>query len=340
MKIYKNVSLKDKNWFKTGGNAKFFCQTQNEKEFKEALEFSCKNKLEIFVLGEGANVLISDEGFDGLVINPKSTQISILDKDKLPEKYPKIDVLNPNEELVLAETGTKMKDLINFCLDKNLINLEEFSGIPGTVGGSIFINIHHFEFFLAPFLFAAQIINKKTLEVSWVKPPWFKFGYDSSRLQKERHFLLASIFKLKKVSLLQASYAKGRRDEMIRQRNKKYPISNTCGSFFRNFYENEITQKTGNKKIIYAAYYLDKIGVKGVLKEGGAIVSHRHANMLVNQNNATTNDIINLARQMQLLVYNNFRIILQPECRLIGFKKYPLLSFKPHHSKLQFDIAT
>jgi len=265
MNIYKNVPLKDKNWFKTGGNAKFFCQTRNKKEFKEALEFSYKNKLETFVLGEGANILISDEGFDGLVINPKLNQISILDKTNLPKKYPLIESLNPNEELVLAETGTKMKDLINFCLDNNLTNLEEFSGIPGTIGGSIFINIHHFEFFLAPFLFAAQIINKKNLETSWVKPSWFEFGYDSSRLQKESHFLLSAIFKLKKAPPLQAAYAKGRRDEMIRQRNKKYPTSNTCGSFFRNFYKNEITHKIGNKKITYAAYYLDKIGIKGVL---------------------------------------------------------------------------
>ena len=82
---------------------------------------------------------------------------------------------------------------------------------------------------------------------------------------------------------------------------------------------------SNNKKIIYVAYYLDKIGVKGHLRVGDAIVSHQHANMIVNQGNATSTDIITLARTMQELVQKEFGIIPQPECRLIGFKKNPLL---------------
>jgi UDP-N-acetylmuramate dehydrogenase len=77
--------------------------------------------------------------------------------------------------------------------------------------------------------------------------------------------------------------------------------------------------------MIYTAYYLDKIGAKGTLKVGGALVSHQHANMIVNAGNATSTDIITLARTLQEKAKELFNIVPQPECRLIGFKEYPLL---------------
>lgn len=77
--------------------------------------------------------------------------------------------------------------------------------------------------------------------------------------------------------------------------------------------------------MIYVAYYLDKLAVKGSLKVGDAVVSYQHANMLVNQGNATSSDIIALARTMQKMVYERYGIIPQPECRLLGFGEYPLL---------------
>ena len=79
------------------------------------------------------------------------------------------------------------------------------------------------------------------------------------------------------------------------------------------------------KKIIFVAYYLDKIGVKGSLRCGNALVSHQHANMIVNLGQATSTDIITVASEMQRLVQEKFGILPQPECQLIGFKKYPLL---------------
>ena len=77
--------------------------------------------------------------------------------------------------------------------------------------------------------------------------------------------------------------------------------------------------------MIYIAYYLDILGIKGELSVGDALISHQHANMLINKGAATSHDIITLARRMQELVYGKFGIIPQPECQLIGFKEYPLL---------------
>jgi UDP-N-acetylenolpyruvoylglucosamine reductase len=137
--------------------------------------------------------------------------------------------------------------------------------------------------------------------------------------------LFDATFKLKKSDALGIAYARGRRVEIIRHRAARYPTKNTCGSFFRNFLPEEVTLESNGKKMIYVAYYLDKIGVKGTLSVGDAIVSHQHANMIVNKGNATSTDIINLTRTMQQMVFDQFKIVPQPECQLLGFQQYPLL---------------
>lgn len=309
--IQENVPLADKNWFKTGGSARYFAQPTTAQEFSDALAFAHTNNLELFILGSGANILISDEGFDGLVIQPNLKNIEIAEN---------ID----GTILLTAGAGVTMPDLIIQCLDHNIVGLEEFSGIPGTVGGSVYINLHYFEFLLEQFIAYAQVVHSKTGTIETVTTDWFQFGYNQSRLQQEEYYLVSATFTLKKADDVAVAYARGRHTEIIRHRNSRYPTKNTCGSFFRNFHDNEVTLVSNNKKMIYVAYYLDKIGVKGQLKYGDAGVSYQHANMIVNYGAATTADITMVARTMQTLVRNEYCIMPQPECRLIGFKDYPL----------------
>lgn len=315
--IQANIPLKDKNWFATGGPAHYFCEPKTAQEFQDALAYAHVHQLPIFVLGHGANILISDEGFDGLVIRPQLNLMELLDTEKT--------LTHENFYLVKAGAGVSMHDLILFCLQNNLIGLEEFSGIPGTVGGSVYINLHYFKFLLEQFIVNATIIDRKTMQLQVVKPAWFEFGYDQSKLHEENHYLIDATFKLKKANDLETAFAQGRRVEIIRHRQSRYPTQNTCGSFFRNFHDHEVTLMSNGKKMIFVAYYLDKIGVKGHLNVGDAIVSYQHANMLVNQGNASSSNIINLARTMQEMVQKEFGITPQPECRLIGFKEYPLI---------------
>ncbi len=304
--IEQNVSLADKNWFQTGGLAKFFAEPTTAAEFEQALKFAQKNKLEIFMLGQGANILISDDGFDGLVIRPQIKEMSFVQHDA-------------TMAYVKAGAGVTFHDLILYCLDRNLLGLEEFSGIPGTVGGSVYINLHYYEFLLEQFLVHAQIIHKATGEIITVDPTWFKFGYDQSRLQEKEYFLVSATFQLKHATDLEVARARGRREEIIRHRERRYPTVRTCGSFFRNFLPSEVANT--DKKLIYVAYYLDKLGVKGELCIGDAIVSHQHANMIVNRGKATSTDIIKLVQLMQNMVFDQFGIKPQAECQLIGFAK-------------------
>lgn len=304
--IEENISLADKNWFKTGGVAQFYCQPTTSAQFVQALSYSKKNHLNIFVLGQGANILISDDGFAGLVIRPQMLDISFQQYDMAIAH-------------VKAGAGVTFHDLILYCLDRKLLGLEEFSGIPGTVGGSVYINLHYYEFLLQHFLVNAQIIHKDSGEILTVDPTWFKFGYDASRLQKKDYFLLSATFQLKHATDLEVAKARGRREEIIRHRERRYPQKLTCGSFFRNFLPEEVAHT--EKKLIYVAYYLDKVGIKGELSVGDAIVSYQHANMIVNRGNATSTDIIQLGQLMQKMVFEQFGIKPQPECQLIGFNK-------------------
>ncbi|MBA2307505.1 UDP-N-acetylmuramate dehydrogenase [Candidatus Dependentiae bacterium] len=306
-----SVPLSDKNWFKTGGSARLFAEPTTVQEFQHLLSYAQSVETPFSLIGEGANLLISDEGFNGLVIRPNLTKIKRLPYDE-------------THDLVQADAGVKFSDLITWCLDSNLIGLEEFSGIPGTVGGSVFINIHYFEHLLSTYLVGAQVITQEDNLIRAVDNAWFNFGYNYSTLHEQTAYLVNATFKLKKVDTPTAYHAQGRSEEMIRHRLKRYPHAFTCGSFFRNFHPHEVAHL--DKKLIYVAYYLDKIGIKGELSVGGAHVSYQHANMIVNDGTATTSDIIALVRIMQSMVQEKFGILPHPECRLLGFADYPLLS--------------
>lgn len=309
--IQENIPLHDKNWFGTGGAARFFCEPRTETEFQEALKFAHEQQLPLFVLGLGANILISDNGFNGLVIRPQLTSITHTQAD--------------TSVTLTAGAGASLHDVITYCLHHNILGLEEFSGIPSSVGGALYINVHYYEFLLAQFVQEAQIIHKQTGAIETVSASWFEFGYNKSHLQTHEHFILNATFRLTPCTDLESAYARGRSAEIIRHRTSRYPSKNTCGSFFRNFHDHEVHLSINNKKMIHVAYYLDKIGVKGALRSGGACVSHQHANMLVNNGNATSQDIINLARSMQQRVFYEFGILPQSECLFIGFDAHPLL---------------
>lgn len=305
--IQKNIPLKNKNWFQTGGNAEFYCAPTTAEEFQTALTFANTNSLPIFVLGKGANILISDDGFHGLVIHPQLNNIEYHVKE--------------NEHLVTAGSGVDFDHLINYCLRHHLSGLEEFSGIPSSVGGATYINLHYYDFLLTDFFVHGTIINRETGEIKTVPNSWFNFGYDQSKLQEKTWYLLDATFKLKPISVEETAYARGRSVEIKRHRYKRFPHTHTCGSFFRNFHPEEVEET--EKKLIYVAYYLDRLGVKGELEFGGARVSHQHANMIINHGSATTTDILNLTLTMQKMVYQEFGITPQPECQLVGFAQNP-----------------
>ena len=300
----KDVSLAPLTWFGTGGKARYLSEPATLEELKKDLAFAAAEGLPFEVLGEGANTLVSDEGYPGVIIHPVNSGLKLTEREDC--------------FLLEAGAGAKVQDVIDYALDHKALGLEEFSGLPGTVGGAAFINAHFFEFFLADFLVSAVVVSPSG-ETKEVDKDWFEYGYDVSRLHREKWIVWGAVFRLKKGSELEAAFAKGRSFEIIRQRARRYPKERTCGSFFRNFLPEEVCGKVPS-----VAFYLDKIGVKGTLSKGQAVVSRKHANMLETREGATSADVIALAREMQKLVYKNFGLIPVPECRFLGFPSFPL----------------
>jgi len=311
--IQRNVNLADKNWFGTGGKAEFFAEPVTVEQMIFCLQWARDNNQTITCIGLGANILIADTGISGLVIRPAFRLITAVDD-------------NNTDVLVSVGSGYSMHNLIDWCFENNIIGLHEFSGIPSSVGGAIYINLHFFQFLIEQFVVSAIIIDKDGTILT-VDRTWFLFKYNYSRLHEKEYYLVEVTFRLLKVDSKTVAYHKGRADEIKRYRAHRYPTKNTCGSFFRNFLPDEVSLEINGKKAIWAAYYLDQVGVKGAVKYGGAIVSFQHANMIVADPvlNPTSADIIACARECQKRVFDEYCLILVPECEFFGFSDYPLL---------------
>ena len=299
MKILENVSLKPYTSFKIGGLARFFCEPKSSLEVIESLEFARDKKLPIFLLGLGANILISDDGFPGLVIRQQNDKVSIKDN------------------IIKAEAGITIEKLIETSLSENLIGVEDFSGIPSSLGGALYINLHYFDAFIGILVRSALVLNKETLETEKVEPEWLEYGYDNSKLKKDkRYVLLEAELELKKVNEYQKYEALGKSKEIIRTRKYKYPSEPSVGSVFQNLSLNE--QKRLNLPTRAVAYLIDVCGLKGK-RVGDAALSHRHANMIINAGNAKASEVLELAEIIKQNVKDKFGVELKFEVELVGF---------------------
>jgi UDP-N-acetylmuramate dehydrogenase len=302
MNIEQNIPLKDKNWFRTGGPARYYSQPKSTEDFQTSLLFAHKKQLPIFFLGQGANILIADSGFDGLVVHPQNKTI----------------LVNPDKKQITAAAGASIQDVIDIALDNNLVGLEVFSGIPGSVGGTTYMNIHFFDALLHQFFSHATVIHKETGTIETVNAAWFDFGYDYSKLHAKEYFLIDATFKLKEGSKEEVEKAKGQCNETRAKRAHRYPIERTCGCFFQNFTEEDLRQ---NKKATTksVAFYFEQLGFRGKLSVGDAIVSEQHSNMILNRNNATSKEILTLSKMMGEKIYEAYGLLPKSECQLVGF---------------------
>lgn len=290
--LQQNVKIAPYTTYKIGGPADYFVVVKTKNELVNAIIEARKNKTPYFILGTGANILFGDKGFRGLVIKNEANNISISDN------------------FVTAESGTIIADLIKITAEKNLSGLEHFAGIPSTVGGAIWQNLHFLSpdrsetIFIESIIEPAEILDESN-KIQKVKKEFFEFGYDTSILHNRSLIVTEVTFKLKQKdkSLIQKQI-----EENLKWRNEKQPSLEqfpSCGSVF--------------KKIegVGAGRLIDKIGLKEY-QIGGARISEKHANFIVNTGNATAQNVRDLIKLIQKKVMNKTGYKLETEISFIG----------------------
>jgi len=308
MKIQENIPLAPYTTLKVGGPAKFFVETINEDEIVEALKFAREKKLPVFVLGGGSNILVSDKGFEGLVLR-------ILNL--------KFEILNCHID---CGSGVLLGKLVNESVKAGLTGLEWAAGIPGTVGGAIRGNAGAFGGEIADTVESVEILDLEDSRLNIYDLKKCDFNYRSSIFKQNPNLIILSVkLKLKKGNRVESEQ---KIKEILKQRNALQPTDfSSSGSFFKNPVVKsmklieEYEKDTGNKihdGAIPAGYLIDALGLRGK-KIGGAMVSEKHGNFLVNAGNAKAEDFIILAAVIKTRIRNKFGIQLKEEVQMVGF---------------------
>ena len=289
--IQKSVALAPYTTYKIGGKADYFYTAENTDDLVKIIGEAKKNQIPYFLLGTGANILIGDKGFRGLVIHNNAHGLSF------------------KNNFLTTESGATISDLIEESAKRGLSGLEHFTGIPSSVGGAIRQNLH----FLSPdrqsTIYIEEVVESGLVwengEIKRVDKDFFEFGYDDSILHHKNIIVLEITFKLNKKD---PELIRKQIQENLAWRNEKQPQLSefpSCGSVF--------------KKIdgVGAGRLIDQSGLKGK-QIGGARVSEKHANYVVNLGNATARDVRELISVVQTNVLEKTGYKLEPEIGFIG----------------------
>ncbi len=278
MLVEKNFDIKKLTSFKIGGKIAKMIFPETVDEFVMALQ----ENVGAFVVGNLSNTLVSSDGFDGVVISTS-----------------KLNQIKIDGTTVTAGAGVRGPKLSQVVAEKNLSGLEFMIGFPGSVGGEVFMNAGANGQCVADVLKSAMVFCP---EKGLITLTDLEFDYRTSICQKKNYIVLEAEFEL-----IQRNGVKGKMAENLAFRKSHQPslALPNCGSIFKN--------PEGNS----AGRLLDECGVKG-LEVGGVKVWENHANFIVNHNDGTSQDVINLMREMQKRVKEKFDIELKPEIRFLG----------------------
>ena len=287
-KLIFDYDLKKTNWFNIGGNAKVFFKPENLKDLVNFLK-NFGNKEKIFILGAGSNVLIKDQGFDGVVV-------------KLGKNFSNISIL-PNK-IIIAGSASIDKKVAEFASENNIGGLEFLSCIPGSIGGGIRMNSGCFGEEFKDILLSVQAVDREG-KVLTVPSSRIKFEYRTNDLPRDLIFLSASFkgnFKNKDIAKKDMEILKNKKEKTQPTRVK------TGGSTFKN----PITQT--KEKV----WKLIKSSVQANTSFGDAAISEKHSNFFVNKNNATYEDMKKLIDFVRNSVREKTGIDLDLEIEIVG----------------------
>ena len=269
---------------KVGGNAKYIALPKTDSELTEAIN-GCRAKGEKYiVVGNCSNLIFPDSGFDGTVIITSGVRGLALDGNK-----------------ITATCGETLSSLARFACDKSLTGLEFCYGIPGTVGGAVFMNAGAYGGEIAQRLVKCELLDENG-NIFTADNPFMTFGYRKSILEDKNIILLSATFECETGD---KSEIRARMDELMAKRKTSQPLEYpSCGSAFK--------RPAGH----YAGALIEQCGLKGY-SIGGAKVSEKHAGFIINSGNATAGDVIDLLKYVSDFVFEKTGVRLEPEIRVI-----------------------
>jgi len=285
--LLSNTPMSEHTSFKVGGAADLMIMPSRATKIKKAIDLCKSEGLPYFIMGKGSNLLVRDSGFRGVVI----CMSKYLEKIELADDC-----------TIKAEAGTTLSKLASFAMERSLSGLEFASGIPGSLGGALYMNAGAYECEMKDIVLTAGVMNNSGEEFL-MHISEMQLGYRSSVFQKSNYIIIDSTLRLSKGDKEQI---KEKMLELNSRRKEKQPLDlPSGGSTFKR------------PEGYYASKLIDDAGLKG-FTIGGAKVSEKHAGFIVNYNNATAKDIISLMEHVKSVVYEKFGVMLTPEVEIIG----------------------
>ena len=285
-KLLENEPMSKHTTYGIGGPAMAYITPKDRFDLSNILKFSTKNEIPVYFVGTGSNLLVADNGIEGIVLTPAKS----------------LKQLEIKNNRVVAESGVMLGKLVKECIKHNLTGLESLIGVPGTLGGALVMNAGAFGGEISNFLESVDIMTMSG-EINTFSNSDIDFSYRFSSFKKDEFILLAR-FKLQTevpeiINHKKLKASSGRKtNQPLRYRS--------AGSVFKNH------------KDYAAGYLIDNAGLKGT-KIGDAEISTHHANFFINHGNASASDISALIRIAREAVLKKFDIELELEIQTLGF---------------------
>lgn len=306
-----NIGLSEYTTFKIGGTARYFVIVENIEELKEAVCFAKEKEMPIFVLGGGSNILISDIGLNKVVIKQQFLNYNIYGAD------------------IICGAGLPLAKAVAESVNTGLQGLEWAVGIPGTVGGAVRGNSGAFGNETGNIVKSVDVFDVTKMDLLKYEKKDCQFDYRGSIFKKNSNLIIISVnlrFQISEKEYLQKLIR-----EHLFERPNQAKLGKSAGCFFKNIpwsrkdldKDNILKNfpelnKFRDKPKISTGFLIDHLGLKGK-KMGGARVPLEHANYIINEDNASSKDVLMLASFIKDRVYSNYGFCLEEEVELAGF---------------------
>lgn len=275
--------------FRIGGPADFFVQPANEEELWNALHLARQEKVPFFIVGNGSNLLVSDEGFRGMILHTGGML-----KDIFVEG-----------DVIYAQAGALLSTVAKTALEHGLAGMEFAAGIPGTLGGAVCMNAGAYGGEMKDILLDAEVLTQEG-ERLVLPVEELNLSYRHSVIFEKNYVVLAAHIRLSRGDTAEI---KNRMNELAGARRDKQPLEYpSAGSTFKR------------PEGYFAGKLIQDAGLKGYTV-GGAQVSEKHSGFVINRGGATAEEVRFLIRQVQQKVRSQFGVELEPEVRMLGFDR-------------------